>query len=582
MKNIFNINIRSKHFIFNPYGILIILVVFTVSGVNCQVENYSGRTKFSKVILEYPTDEYSYVKSDAHQTSPAYKYSTPGFFMTQVNVNEQGQNIIGDAANESSIAFDPTNPNNMAIGWRQFETISNNFRQAGFSYTNDGGQTWTFPGVIDPGIFRSDPVLDSDAEGNFYYNSLTYSGSSFWCDVYKSEDGGASWDFGTFAQGGDKQWMSIDKTNGVGAGNIYAYWSSASICSPDFFTRSVDGGFNYEDCSYIPGEPYWGTTAVNVNGDLFVCGAQDENFMVAKSSNVQNPGQTVTWDFSTTVNLDGSIVAFGGGSCPNPAGLLGQTIIAIDSSGGSSNGNVYVLCSVERHSNSDPCDVMFARSTDGGLTWSSPIRVNDDPGENAWQWFGTMSVAPNGRIDVIWLDTRDNPGSLYSTLYYACSVDGGDTWSENIPLTDSFDPHIGWPQQFKMGDYFDMYSDETGAHLAWAATFNAEQDVYYGHINPTFAVIDKNIKNPLFSLFQNFPNPCKDYTTIPYQLSENGFVSIRVYDMTGREVASLVNKEQNQGYYQQKFNASRLEEGLYFYSLKVGDVHEFRKLIVLK
>ena len=93
-----------------------------------------------------------------------------------------------------------------------------------------------------------------------------------------------------------------------------------------------------------------------------------------------------------------------------------------------------------------------------------------------------MSVAPNGRIDVVFLDTRDNPGTNMSALYYSNSTNGGATWSTNERLSGFFDPHVGWPQQNKMGDYFDMVSDSTGAHLAWAATFNGEQDVYYSYI----------------------------------------------------------------------------------------------------
>ena len=89
----------------------------------------------------------------------------------QVNVNSLGQDIVGDAANEPSIAVDPTNPNRMAIGWRQFNTINSNFRQAGVAYTTNGGQTWT-ASVLQPGQFRSDPVLRSDADGNFYFASL--------------------------------------------------------------------------------------------------------------------------------------------------------------------------------------------------------------------------------------------------------------------------------------------------------------------------------------------------------------------------------------------------------------------------
>ena len=125
---------------------------------------------------------------------------------------------------------------------------------------------------------------------------------------------------------------------------------------------------------------------------------------------------------------------------------------------------------------------MFARSTNGGVSFSSPIKINDDPGTSAYQWFGTMSVAPNGRIDVIWLDTRDNPGTYLSALYYSKSTNGGVTWSPNERLSGFFDPHVGWPQQNKMGDYFNMVSDINGASLAWAATFNGEQDVYYSYI----------------------------------------------------------------------------------------------------
>ncbi len=111
--------------------------------------------------------------------------------------------------------------------------------------------------------------------------------------------------------------------------------------------------------------------------------------------------------------------------------------------------------------------------------------MNDDgAGGDAYQWFGTMSVAPNGRIDVIWLDTRDHPGSDSSALYYSYSVDQGNTWSANEKLSDSFDPHIGYPNQPKMGDYFDMISNNTGVHLAWANTLNGGQDVYYSFITP--------------------------------------------------------------------------------------------------
>ncbi|MFH1747311.1 MAG: hypothetical protein ABIG44_09745 [Planctomycetota bacterium] len=90
----------------------------------------------------------------------------------QVNVDGQGFNIVADAANEPSLVVDPTNPNRMAIGWRQFDTIESDFREAGWAYSYDAGRTWIFPGVLIEDSFRTDPVLDADTQGNFYYQCL--------------------------------------------------------------------------------------------------------------------------------------------------------------------------------------------------------------------------------------------------------------------------------------------------------------------------------------------------------------------------------------------------------------------------
>src|SRR5438093_10341014 len=90
-----------------------------------------------------------------------------GFTSYQVNVDQNGNNIVGDAANEPSITVDPTNHNKMTIGWRQFDTWTSNFRQAGSGYTTDAGFTWHFPGTLQPGAYRSDPVTNADETGNF-------------------------------------------------------------------------------------------------------------------------------------------------------------------------------------------------------------------------------------------------------------------------------------------------------------------------------------------------------------------------------------------------------------------------------
>jgi hypothetical protein len=224
---------------------------------------------------------------------------------------------------------------------------------------------------------------------------------------------------------------------------------------------------------------------VGPDGTLYLAGQTvtgGRGHLFSKSTNAQDPTQTPSFTPSQPVSLGGTAI---NSSNVNPGreAITGQVWVATDHSPTSSRGNVYMLSSVHP-TGADPADVMFIRSTDQGDTWSDPIRVNNDsPDTNAYQWFGTMSVAPNGRIDAIWNDTRNDPTSRTSELTYAYSFDAGDTWLGNTPLSDPFDQSLGYPPSSKLGDYYDMISDNTGAYLAYAATFNGGQDVYFLRIH---------------------------------------------------------------------------------------------------
>ena len=164
-----------------------------------------------------------------------------------------------------------------------------------------------------------------------------------------------------------------------------------------------------------------------------------------RSINAKNGAVVPTFDQSTAVNLGGDIVF---AEPINPEGLVGQVFLAVDRSGTSTNNNVYMLASVQPIGFSTGSDVMFVRSTDGGTTFSAPRRVNDDPVNHAkWHWFGTLSVAPNGRIDVVWLDTRNAANNTDSQLFYSYSIDGGNTWSPNVAVSNPFNPFLGYPNQ---------------------------------------------------------------------------------------------------------------------------------------
>jgi hypothetical protein len=232
----------------------------------------------------------------------------------------------------------------------------------------------------------------------------------------------------------------------------------------------------------IPNAPAWGTLDVDSGGNLFIGGVNliTGRIWCVRSTNAKNGAVVPTFDQSTAVNLGGSIAS----SEPiNPVGLVGQVFLAVDRSGTITNNNVYMVASVQPTGFSTGSDVMFIRSTDGGQTFSVPRRINDDPINHAkWHWFGTLSIAPNGRIDAVWLDTRNAANNTDSQLFYSYSLDGGNTWSVNFAISDSFNPFLGYPNQNKLGDYITVVSDNAGANVAYAATFNAEEDVYYVRI----------------------------------------------------------------------------------------------------
>lgn len=468
------------------------------------------------------------------------------FFSHQVNVNSSGQNIINDAANEPSIAVNPLNPEQIVIGWRQFNSIYSDFREAGLAFSHDGGETWHNIGPLEPGVFRSDPVLAANADGIFYYQSLAVvddngqpglqDDDTFRVDQWRSFDGGKTWVDKVNAIGGDKSWYAIDQSDSNRRGNVYAVWNLAGNNHyPNSFNYSVDNGMTYSTPIEIPKSPVYGTVAIGFDGEVYMAGLYGDGFTYGDLNLIKtnNPLSQMFPDFVQVTSLDlGGPMLTG---AINPEGLLGQVWVVTDKSNRHTRGNVYVASSIDKFG-PDPLDVHFIRSIDGGNSFQQPKTINTDGNFFDWQWFATMGVAPNGRIDMVWLDTRNAPindaNRSTSELFYSYSYDGGITFSENQAIAPSFNHGIGYPVQRKMGDYIDIVSDNLGAHVAFTATYTGGQDVYYIHAKP--AAFEENPYFPSHEMDGVWHNPA-----IPRQ----GILSKTLVQNIGSDQPRLINFE---------------------------------------
>ena len=111
----------------------------------------------------------------------------------------------------------------------------------------------------------------------------------------------------------------------------------------------------------------------------------------------------------------------------------------------------------------------------------------------------------------------------------------------------------------------------------------------YGTIIKTVTGGITNVKNEstndnpsVLALYQNYPNPFNPTTTISYQIPELSSVSLKVYDVLGKEITTLVNEEKPIGRYEITFNVAELPSGIYFYQLRAGSFVEIKKMILLK
>ena len=431
------------------------------------------------------------------------------------------------------LAVDPRNPNVLAMA--EAEVYAS---QCGVHISTNGGLSWapaTRPTV--PGDYPNcsfvyfGPVVDVTfaSDGTLYYafsgyNPITKKGRVF---LARSSDLGASWDTTALpwiaanadkgelgidagpsvavdpndpkrvAVGWGSNWASYTLTPEVMGGKLY-YWD---VIERVYASVSTDGGRTFGEAVNVgdgmrlsqaaegvkpPPQVLFGNKGevYSVYGEYARAGTRDDRTGQAPPAKVYFATST---DGGKTYEKKAIFTG------PQPTATSDWTWVprgVVDRN----TGNIVVAWE-NMSAADDPVQISAIRSADGGKTWSEPVKANDDTPKRKWNYpeaYPSISVAPNGRIDLVWYDGRNDPTFVdgaraynFQDVYYTYSHDGGKTWAANMKVNDRLiNRQFGPSKQGGIRGPAGLASLDTGAFLAWddsrnGTVENATQDIYF-------------------------------------------------------------------------------------------------------
>jgi len=481
---------------------------------------------------------------------------------------------------EPSIVINPNNTNHILVG-------SN---ADSYYYSTNAGLTWQHGFLYSSFGVSGDPCVLTDQNGNYYYFHLVPDMSRVVCQ--KTNSLGGSWSDGTYTgvngtKDNDKEWAVIDRDNG----NVYVAWaqfdnhgSSNPLDSSEIqLSRSTDSGItwstpvivsdrkgdaqgsNYSDHAPMP--------SIGPNNEVYVTWMGPEGLMFDKSTDGGG-----TW-LQNDINVTGFHINWLVFNVPGIPIVPGFSIINCDLSSGSYNGNLYI-CWTDQRSGYNDTDVWLVKSIDGGLNWSAPTRVNDDP-PGKHQFFAWMTIdQTNGNLYFVFYDRRNYTSSGQTDVYMARSTDGGSSFT-NFKISE--EPFTPFPDNY-LGHYIGVSVHNNIVRPVWTRIDNDYPSLWTAIVDSVTAVENNSDQVALYDyvLEQNFPNPFNPSTTISYSIPELSFVTLKVYDVLGNEIATLVNEEKISGDYNVQFTGTELPSGIYFYSIIAGKYRETKKMVLLR
>ena len=384
---------------------------------------------------------------------------------------------------EPYIAVNPADANNMIGVWQQDRWFNGGSRGLGAAYSMDGGGTWTrvtiptsrctggnagngadFERATDPWVtFGPDGTawqiavaFNSEANGDnaVLVNRSTDGGRTWSAPVALRRDGAQAFN--------DKESITADPTD---PRYVYATWDRLSGNNgPTWFARTREAGATWEAARNIY-DP--GATAQTINNQIVVLpdGALVLFFTELATTGAANPRLRImrsidkgaSWEAPITIADHRSI-----GTVDPDTGTGIRDGATLGSIAAGRNGTLVAAWQDSRFARGSHDDIAFSRSTDGGLTWSAPLRINGDPSASAF--LPAATIRDDGVIGITYFDFRSNtaePGTLWTTYWLATSTDG-TAWTETAiapPFNYATAPVVGG--SFFLGDYMSLASAGT-------------------------------------------------------------------------------------------------------------------------
>jgi len=433
--------------------------------------------------------------------------------------------------------------------------------------------------------------------------------STYFCYVSKSTDGGETFNDGVTIGGNDPHLFGAIATDN--SGSVYVAWDriEGENINGVYFAKSIDQAATFSTPLTISAEGIFPQISVyGSNVYIFFIQSKENNkigFFFARSTN----GGT---NFEAPYEISDASI--------DDLKFDSPTAMYVDNSG-----NIYCVWNDGRTDGAGS-DIYFAKSTNSGISFTNNIMVNDIAGSSEKLRSGCSIAADGSNVYVAWRQEDDNQGSNRKILF-SKSTNGGSSFSSEteiaslgfgspaLTVNSAGEIYLAYPQySVEQNGIFCTKSNDEGntfpvttfinsvnangkyisilvdgnddLYMTWADDRSGEdnKDVIFAKGKITITDIEEvaNIIPAQFELMQNYPNPFNPSTLIGYNLPVSSNVSLKIFDIIGKEIAVLVNEYQAPGVYEIEFNGAGLSNGVYIYKINAGSFFAVKKLLLIK